>query len=100
MEVGEQAIDHLQFVARVDEEVGVTGGGAGGRGCFERAQRRGADREHPPAGKRLQRLVGNAVTLAMHAVSLYGLCAQRLESAETDVQRQAGDARAALLQSL
>src|SRR2546423_1205146 len=53
-------------------------------------------RRAPPCDG-MQRLLGNAVALAMHAVRFDLFDAHRLERAEADVQSEARGSRAALL---
>ena len=97
MEIGHQPVDRLEAITGGDEDRRIAferlDGSVFGRGALDQAERGGADRNQPPAGRprRIQPigrgLVGPS-PLAVHPVIAGVIRLDRKEGSGTDVQSQ------------
>src|ERR1041385_3884289 len=107
MKVRDEVIDDAKRVARswIDEELGRAGPRIERTGCrcctLQRTQRGRAERDDRPSTRHeLRRLRGNHVALTVHGMLADVVCAERLERAVPDVQRDGRERDAALPEPL
>ena len=103
MEVGEERAGAAEFVAGVDEDIGLAGEIAGAPGGLDGARAGCADGYYAARGADLRGFLGcDVVALGVEVRVFDALGVQRLEGAQADVQRDVGDvgAGAALVEDL
>ena len=109
MKIRHESVEHLEFIAGIDENIGEAFAGLDfavfRRDAFERPAGGGANRDNPAAvclclPNQFGGFFGNFVVLAVHFVAGHVVHLDRTEGAETDVQGNVGDFHALLTDSV